>query len=49
MLKEKRDQKVKRIKKKHNRTSPAVKFKEFLLTKQKNRPRTDCEWLGKTI
>ena len=35
--------------KKHSRTSPDVQFKEFSLTKQKNRPRTDYEWIGKTI
>ena len=29
--------------KKHSRTSPEVQFKEFLLTKQKTRPRTDYE------
>ena len=34
---------------KHSRTSPDVQFKEFLLTKQKTRPRTDYEWIGKTI
>ena len=37
------------IKKKHSRTSPDVQFKEFSLTKQKTRPRTDYEWIGKTI
>ena len=35
--------------KKHSRTSPDVKFKEYSLTKQKTRPRTDYEWFGKTI
>ena len=35
--------------KKHNRTSPDVQFKEFSLTKQKTRPRTDYELIGKTI
>ena len=35
--------------KKHSRTSPDVQFKEFSLTKQKTRPRTDYEWVGKTI
>ena len=35
--------------KKHSRTSPDVQFKEFSLTKQKTRPRTDYEWIGKTI
>ena len=35
--------------KKHSRTSPDVQFKEFSLTKQKTRHRTDCEWIGKTI
>ena len=35
--------------KKHSRTSPDVKFKEFSLTKQKASPRTDYEWIGKTI
>ena len=38
-----------RNKKKHSRTSPDVQFKEFSLTKQKTRPRTDYEWIGKTI
>ena len=33
--------------KKHSRTSPDVQFKEFSLTKQKTRPRTDYEWIGK--
>ena len=35
--------------KKHSRTSPDVQFKEFLLTKQKTRPRSDYEWIGETI
>ena len=35
--------------KKHSRTSPDVQFKEFSLTKQKTRPRTDYEWIGKII
>ena len=35
--------------KKHSRTSPDEQFKEFSLTKQKNRPRKDYEWIGKTI
>ena len=35
--------------KKHSRTSPDVQFKEFSLTKQKSRPRTDFEWVKKTI
>ena len=35
--------------KKHSRTSPDVQFKEFSLTKQKTRPKTDYEWIGKTI
>ena len=35
--------------KKHSRTSPDVQFKEFSLTKQKTRPRTDYEWIGNTI
>ena len=35
--------------KKHSRTSPDVQFKEFSLTKQKTRPRTDYEWIAKTI
>ena len=48
MFNEKRDQKVKRIKK-HSRTSPDVQFKKFSLSKQKARPRTDYEWIGKTI
>ena len=29
--------------------SQDVQFKEFSLTKQKTRPRTDYEWIGKTI
>ena len=33
---------------KHSRTSPDVQFKEFSLTK-KTRPKTDYEWIGKTI
>ena len=37
------------ILKKHSRTSPDAQFKEFPLTKQKTRPRTDYEWIGKTI
>ena len=32
--------------KKHSRTSPDTQFKEFSLTKQKTRPRTDYEWIG---
>ena len=35
--------------KKHSRTSPDVQFKEFSLTEQKTRPRTDYKWIGKTI
>ena len=35
--------------KKHSRTKPDVQFKEFSLTKQKTRPKTDYEWIGKTI
>ena len=35
--------------KKHSRTSPDVQFKEFSLTKQKTRPRTDYEWICKNI
>ena len=35
--------------KKHNRTSPDVQFQEFSLTKQISRPRTDYQWIGKTI
>ena len=35
------------MKKKHSRTSPDVQFKEFSLTKQKTRPRTDYEWIAK--
>ena len=35
--------------KKHSRTSPDVQFKEFSLTKEKTRPRTEYEWIGKTI
>ena len=34
---------------KHSRTSADVQFKEFSLTKQKTRPRTDYESIGKTI
>ena len=45
---EKERQTMKQIKK-HSRTSPDVQFKEFSLTKQKTRPRTDYEWFGKTI
>ena len=37
------------ILKKNSRTSPNVQFKEYSLTKQKTRPRTDYEWIGKTI
>ena len=37
------------LKKKHSRTSPDLQFEEFSLTKQKTRPRTDHEWIGKTI
>ena len=33
----------------HSRTSPDVQFKELSLTKQKTRPRTHYEWIGKTI
>ena len=40
---EKRDQKVKRIKKKHSRTIPDAQLKEFSLTKQTSRPKTDYE------
>ena len=35
--------------KKHSRTSPDVQFKKFSLTKQKAGPKTDFEWIGKTI
>ena len=35
--------------KKHSRTSPDVQFKEFSLTEQKTRPRTDYERIGKKI
>ena len=35
--------------KKHSRTSPDVQFNKFPLTKQKTRPRTDYEWIWKTI
>ena len=35
--------------KKHSRTSPDLQIKEFPLTKQKTRPRTDYEWIAKTI
>ena len=45
----KRKKSVRRRNKKHSRTSPDVQFKEFSLTKQKTRPRTDYEWIGKTI
>ena len=38
-----------RIKKKQSRTNSDVKFKEFSMSKQKNRPRTDYEWIAKTI
>ena len=37
------------ILKKHSRTNPDVQFKELSLTKQKTRPSTDYEWIGKTI
>ena len=33
----------------HSRTSPEAQFKEFSLTKQKTRPRTDYKWIGETI
>ena len=39
----------KEIKKKHSRTSPDAQFKDFSLTKQKTTPRTDYEWIEKTI
>ena len=35
--------------KKHSRTSPEEQFKEFSLTKQTSRPKTDYERNGKTI
>ena len=35
--------------KKHSRKSRDVQFKDFSLTKQKTRPRTDYEGIGKTI
>ena len=35
--------------KKHSRTNPDVQFKEFSLTKQITRPKTDYERIGKTI
>ena len=38
-----------RIKKKQSRTNSDVKFKEFSMSKQKTRPRTDYEWIAKTI
>ena len=38
---------VRRQNKKHSRTSPDQKFKEFPLTKQKTRYRMDYEWIGK--
>ena len=41
--------KITTTKKKHSRTSPDVQFKEFSLTKQKTRPRTDYKWIEKTI
>ena len=41
--------KIMTTKKKHNRKSPDTQFKEFSLTKQKTRPGTDYEWIGKTI
>ena len=34
---------------KHSRTTPDVQFKEFSLTKQTTRPRTDYESIGITI
>ena len=34
---------------KHSRTTRDVQFKECPLTKQKTRPRTDYEWIGKAI
>ena len=37
------------INKKHSRTSLDEQFKEFSLTKQQNRPRTEYERIGKTI
>ena len=37
------------ILKKNSRTSPDVQFKEFSLTKPITRPKTDYEWIGKTI
>ena len=37
------------ILKKYSRKSPDAHFKEFSLTKQTNRPRTDYERIGKTI
>ena len=35
--------------KKQSRTSPDIHFKKFSMTKQKTRPRTDYERIGKTI
>ena len=35
--------------KKHSRTNPDVQFKEFSVTKQKIRPTTNYECIGKTI
>ena len=37
------------ILKKHSRTSPDAQLQQFSLTKQKTRPRTDNENIGKTI
>ena len=34
---------------KHSRKIPDVQFKELSLTKQKTRPKTDYERIGKTI
>ena len=34
---------------KHSRTSPDVQLKDFSLTTQKTRPRTDYEWTGETV
>ena len=45
----KRKKSVKRRNKKHRRKRPDVQLKEFPLTKQKTRPRTDYERTGKTI
>ena len=47
-MREERNYFVRRSKK-HNSTSLDVEFKEISLTKQKTRPRTDYEWIGKPL